>query len=405
MHAFRRDRTTGVLTQLRGAEGCLVVDDPQLVGVPGDGCSSLKGVKFVVGPLVLGPEARTAYAPVATRSRGAVSPTVVSFSRDPRTGALRQSAEPPLCVKVRSNPRCRRLTDRYGFDAIVSRDGRNFYLTSDGATWVFKRDPVTGTLEQVAKPAGCVQTTGHRRFGCTEARAGAINAESPDGGYVYAIRDLFTPAWKRSTENSIASLRREPRDGILTPLPGRAGCISSAPRPRPCARARALLGIRGVVVSADGRHLYAASTRFESAPDRPDNSAVTVFAISNATGALAQLPGSAGCTSYSGRLGCAKSRALFSLADLTLSPDDEHLYVSSWADGLLVVFRRDPVTGALTRLPGKAGCIGRAGKGRTGLACMRAPALENPTAVAVSPDGRHVYALSTAEIVAFRRVQ
>lgn len=402
IHVFRRDPTTGVLTQLPGVRGCLVVVDAWIAGDPANGCSPLRGSRFLAGSLVLGPEGRTAYVPVVTRSRGAVSPTVMSFSRDPRTGALRQSPEPPLCVKIRSNPECPRLTYRYGFNAIVSRDGRNLYLTSEGASWVFKRDPVTGRLEQVAEPGACLQTTGYKRFGCAEARAGVIDAESPDGGYAYAIRDLNTPASKRSTENSIAALRRDPHDGTLTPLPGKAGCVSSAPRPRPCASARVLLGIRRVLVSADGRHLYAIATRFESSPNRPDNSAVTVFELSSATGALTQVPGTAGCVSYSGRLGCVKSRALFALADVTLSPDDRHLYVSSWADGLLVVFRRDPVTGALTQLPGKAGCIGRPGT-RTGLTCTRVRALENPGAVAVSPDGRHVYALSTAEIIGFRR--
>lgn len=101
---FRRDPVSGRLTQLRRAAGCLRVAD-FFLGDPAHGCTLLKGVA-AVGAVTLGPEGRTAYAPVTTQLKGPASATVVTFSRDPKTGALRQSRNPPRCVRLRSNPEC-----------------------------------------------------------------------------------------------------------------------------------------------------------------------------------------------------------------------------------------------------------------------------------------------------------
>ncbi len=64
---------------------------------------------------------------------------------------------------------------------------------------------------------------------------------------------------------------------------------------------------------------------------------------------------------------------------LAVSPDGRHLYVVSRDDNALVVFARDDVTGELTFvesfIDGTGGVFG----------------LEDPSSVAVSPDGRHVY--------------
>jgi DNA-binding beta-propeller fold protein YncE len=80
---------------------------------------------------------------------------------------------------------------------------------------------------------------------------------------------------------------------------------------------------------------------------------------------------------------------------LTLSPDGRDLYLAAPDDGALVALSRNPVSGGLH--PGLAptgrNCV-QAGRGTgRGSSCTRTdPALAGADAVAVSPDGRYVYA-------------
>jgi hypothetical protein len=57
---------------------------------------------------------------------------------------------------------------------------------------------------------------------------------------------------------------------------------------------------------------------------------------------------------------------------------------------LLVTASALAVTGALTQPAGNAGCVSQSG----GEPCANGHALLNPTSVAVSPDGKSVYAAS-----------
>jgi DNA-binding beta-propeller fold protein YncE len=174
-----------------------------------------------------------------------------------------------------------------------------------------------------------------------------------------------------------------PAGAAFTQLEGPSGCVAqpdSVHREGGCAHAKALLGASGVAVSPDGRNLYVAAEASDS---------VTAFEREPSTGALTQL----GCISQNGTNGfdgtggeCADGKALDGARGVAVSPDGAHVYVAAAASNAVAVFSRDPATGELTQ----AGCIEEFGE----QVCYDGRALLGASAVAVAPDGRHVYVAS-----------
>ncbi len=115
-------------------------------------------------------------------------------------------------------------------------------------------------------------------------------------------------------------------------------------------------------------------------------------------GALEQLSGAGGCLvdRSKPRAGCKPVRALAGPAPflgseaIAISPDGSSVYVASSTSNAIAVFRRNARSGHLTQSPGTAGCIASQGAG----GCATGIGLEGPNSVAVSPDGRNVYATS-----------
>src|SRR5206468_11609832 len=80
---------------------------------------------------------------------------------------------------------------------------------------------------------------------------------------------------------------------------------------------------------------------------------------------------------------------------IALSPDGTQLFVPAKDASELVVFDRDPGTGALIR---DSQCFSASVAG-----CVSVPALAHPSAVAVTADGATVYATSDTSVVAIHR--
>jgi DNA-binding beta-propeller fold protein YncE len=169
--------------------------------------------------------------------------------------------------------------------------------------------------------------------------------------------------------------------GRLVQPRGDDGCVHRKGVNR-CATGRFVTSPEDVVVSPDGRFVYVASS---------GNHAVAIFSRNRRTGHVSQLPGRRGCVHHQPadpRPGaCTRARALGGPAALALSPDGANLYVAAAGSDALSVFARSRRTGGLRQLAGSAGCF----SARTGGGCSLGRAMNEPTSVAVSPDGERVY--------------
>ena len=84
---------------------------------------------------------------------------------------------------------------------------------------------------------------------------------------------------------------------------------------------------------------------------------------------------------------------------MAITADGHNLYVGGGTS--IAVFQRDAKTGALTQLAGILGCVSSSG----GTGCGQALGLSGVAQIALSPDGRHLYAVSSisGSVTAFAR--
>ncbi len=128
--------------------------------------------------------------------------------------------------------------------------------------------------------------------------------------------------------------------------------------------------------------------------------AAPAAATTTKPGALEQLPGTAGCLvdDTQAKRSCTSVRALRGPAPflgsqaVAISPDAKNLYVASSRSNAIAIFKRSSKTGELTQRGGTAGCIAAGGAH----GCATAVGFTGPNSVAVSPDGKNVYATSVA---------
>jgi 6-phosphogluconolactonase (cycloisomerase 2 family) len=297
-------------------------------------------------------------------------------------------------------------------DVGLSPDGRFAYVPSELSSTVvlLSRDPTSGALQQLADPNGCVKDVNGP--GSTAYRADTTWSACP--GTAKAIRGAHSVAISPDPQgqnvyvvglngDSIAAFARNSSTGALTQLPGSGACVKgdTAPSVISCSViARGLHGVRSIIVSQDGKNVYTVS----SAAD-----AISAFSRDPTTGALTPLPGSSAC--IEDRLAppettCAVTGiGLNYPRTLAISPDRRHVYVASdvadraWpgdpADGDAVsAFARNPVSGALSQLPGNDACIEGLHAPSSTLCPQKARGLDEVYGVSVSPDGNSVYVAS-----------
>lgn len=235
-------------------------------------------------------------------------------------------------------------------------------------------DATCGVFRRSNRPSDCVN--------CLRGIA-----MSPDGLDVY-VAD--------GGSSTLIDLRRDPATGAFTQPAGPGGCTSGSGL-NGCARARDLAGgkrgkgqralpaLTGIAISPDGRNVYAtASTDI----DQSRVASVLAFARDPSTGALAQLPGKAGCLSDHDPK-CTPGRALTFARGLVISPDGANVYVEEALSPAQVAVLRRSGDGRLHQLAGRPGCLGFGRRSP----CTKLSSGGEDT-LALAPDGRQAYIAS-----------
>jgi DNA-binding beta-propeller fold protein YncE len=301
---------------------------------------------------------------------------VAVFQRDTTTGELAQLVGTAGCLSQVGAGLCTKGKALASPNSVaVSADGKSVYIASllSDAVAVFRRNPTSGALTQLAGTAGCVSETGSGGTcadgrGLDGARSVVVSADSKSV-YVTSLNS-----------NAVTVFERDATTGQLTQPAGTAGCVSETGSGGECADGRALSSPTSLAVGADGKSVYVAS--FVS-------DAVTLFQRDTTTGQLAQPAGTAGCVSESGSDSCARGSALDGARSVAVSADGRSVYVASdFPSDAVAAFQRDATTGRLTQLAGTAGCVSETGSSGE---CVNGRHLDGPFSLAVSEDGSSVY--------------
>src|SRR5918998_241024 len=303
----------------------------------------------------------------------------------PPVGRLVQPRGADGCVHRSGINRCARgRAVRSPVDLVVSPDGRHVYVAAYGshAVAVFARSRRAGLLDQLRRRRGCVRQG--RGGGCASGRAlgsPASIAISPDGRNVYLAA---------SGSDALGIFARNRRTGALRQLPGARGCFSEPDGTAGCVSEQGGLGCsaaRGigapeeVLVSPDSRHVLVAGSQSDA-----------VAVLRSGPDGLSQSDGEAGCISQGGVEGCAAGKALKGPVDLAISPDGLSVYTASAGSDGIAALTRDRATGALTQPEDRSGCISQGARPRR---CVGGRGLDEVWSVAISPDGRNVYSVSS----------
>jgi DNA-binding beta-propeller fold protein YncE len=228
-------------------------------------------------------------------------------------------------------------------EIAVSSDGAHVYVMTFGPSGgsngivAFSRNAGTGALTFVATELG--------GGGVSSRRAIAL---APGGGQLYL-----------GGGNGVATFDRAAGSGLLTSVQAIVSGHS-----------------QGVAISPDGAHVYASGVQ-GVIEVYPGSAFVAVFARNAADGSVGfvetVVDGAAGITGLEGASG------------LTVSPDGAHVYVTARDDGTVSAFARALPAGTLSFVEAEQDGVG----GVEGLGGARA--------VALSPDGAHVYVASDGD--------
>ncbi|WP_144036513.1 beta-propeller fold lactonase family protein, partial [Sphingobacterium psychroaquaticum] len=246
------------------------------------------------------------------------------------------------------------------FSIAASSDNKSIYVASpSGNITAFSRDVTSGALSFV--------NTVRAGIGNAMTIGGFVSVYvSPDGKWVYGIGG--------QTSLGIAVFSRNPDTGAITFIQQQVHAANGnelnqdySPTSSP---------IKNIATSKDGQFLYVTATI---------SNTVSVYSIHQTTGFLTLVKVyKDGASGVDGIMGASS---------LLLSPDGKFLYVSGQKENAIAIFSVDQNTGMLTYVNKVANNVG----GITSLNGVRS--------LAVSPDGKYVYAsaITSNAVTAFRR--
>jgi DNA-binding beta-propeller fold protein YncE len=322
--------------------------------------------------LAISPNGQDVYVAVSSHN------AVVELERETATGLLKVMSSGKACVTGESGGECE-IREAKGFNEpygiVVSPDGESVYVASVKGESIAElgRNTTTGLLEEM-KGQECI---GGHTSGCPVETAQALVepigvAVSPDG------KNVYVAAGASNHEGEIASFKRE-AGGVLKQLPKAEGCISETIVTE-CAPGIAVDGSEDLVVSPDGKNVYATSFLKDAVVEMERNAT---------TGALTQLASPNACVTTASLAGCSTVKAIGGTRGLAISPDGDDLYVSSTSEASVAALQREASSkGALASFEASHECVTTelGGCGISGLI-----GLEGARRLTVSPDGTNVY--------------
>jgi IPT/TIG domain len=310
------------------------------------------------------------------------------------SGALSQLPSPSNCVgdfEEEIGAPCGTGVGRglgFSYQSVVSPNGANVYSVSHGETAAsgalmeYSRNPangaltVIGCLTAVASPPSATCASSNGRYG--EALLGSLGAIaiSPNEQNVYVLDQ---------EKDTVVELARNSETGLLSVMEGSKGepeCVTGEASGCEHTNAPGLGNPYGIAVSQDEKTVYVASLGSEAVAELERNTS---------TGALEAIAGHE-CIGGPGS-GCPQNTAigLANAIGVAVSPDNKDVYIAAGSkgeEGDVAAFKRG-AGGVLEQLAGEKGCVSEKVAG-----CATAKALQGSEDLAISPDGKDVYATS-----------
>jgi DNA-binding beta-propeller fold protein YncE len=350
--AFERDATTGKLSYLESE-----VDGVNDAGDPGGTVDGMNGPSGVA----VAPDSEAVYVTASTDD------SVVAFQRDTGTGELNYLEFEDDGVNDATDAGGT-VNGLNGAEDVTVAPGNNAVFVSgdvDSAVAVFDRDTATEKLSFIEAEVQGVDDTDVNDPGPTVAgMAGPSGlALSPAGANLYVAG---------SSSDAVAVFRWVPADDELVFREAETDGVDDGTDP-----GGAVTGLsrpKALTVTPDGDHLYVGTF------DDPGLAAFDRQALGSPT---------------FGSLSFLLSAPPISLPDprgVAVSPDGRHLFVATnLPDSSLYSFIRDPATGSVTLFDTET-----EGVDDPSDAGGPAAGIYEAKAVAVSPDGAHVYVTDTS---------
>lgn len=368
--AFDRDISTGALTPLEGANGC-VKDSSHLATSCPTGVALASPTDVAVSPDGLN---------LYVTSEGSDAVAVLDITA---SGSLSQKTAPSGCWSSRASlygaGTCQQATTHLVDPTSITSapDGQYLYITDAEGVETFKRDTTTGELSQPWLIGRCLTSSGATPCrGASSIGSATDAAISPDGRYLHIVSE-DTDAVTNVTVES---------DGRLTALSGVDECVSDTVPGCTSTVTATLDGPSGIAISPGGENLYVTAA---------NSNAVSVLSVGS-DGSVSQSE-SDPCEAEGSTAGCdtLPYGGMVAPERLAISSDGHSVYVVSPSSSGLTAFDRSS-DGALTPLPEGEGCL--MDQNVVTSPCTSVRGLVDVSNVAIAPNDDSVYATGSGAL-------